>query len=422
MSHLLADVSSASPVRTVAEAGTYIARVCFKHGPPRLTGIELEWLLADPAEPDRRPDLATLRIALGPHAPCTLTPDSPAAPLPAGGTVTVEPGGQVEISSIPARSCAELVAAMRTDVAALTALLAPTGFVLADAACDPARAPHRLLRTPRYDAMAAGFERISPAGATMMCATAATQLCVDLGDRDEAATRWQAAHLLGPVLLAAFANSPTDDRLSGRMAAWWELDPARTCPPGSLEPGDYVERVLDTEVLARRRLGGDWLPERPMTLRGWIESGDTVLTSDLDLHLSMLFPPVRPQGYLELRYLDAQPAGEWIAPLALVAALFGSRGTLARATEVCRPAADRWWQATSIGLDDPVLAGCARQLAELATAALPGAGLDDADSALVQAILERRLREGICPARDSRPVGAPPPAAVAAGQEGGARP
>jgi glutamate--cysteine ligase len=400
MSHLVADVSSASPVRTVAEAGAYIASVCFKHGPPRRIGIELEWLLTDPLDPLRRPDLPTLLTALGPHAPRTLNPDSPAEPLPAGGLVTVEPGGQVEISSAPATSCARLIGAMRRDVGSLTKLLKPAGFVLSDRAADLDHVPHRLLRTPRYDAMAAGFARVSTAGAVMMCATAATQICVDAGRPEQAAERWRTAHLLGPVLLAAFANSPGPGQASARMAAWWALDPARTEPPGSLDPADYVQRALDTPVLARPRSTGSWLVHQPTSLRDWLAADEPLDTGDIDLHLSMLFPPVRPQGYLELRYLDAQPEGEWVAPLALLTALFNDDSTLARAGEACSPAADRWQQATTSGLADPVLAQAARELGEIAIPAVGELGLDPATVRQVRGLLDRRLCQGISPAAD----------------------
>ena len=402
MSHLLAHVRTASPIRTAAEAGAYIASVCFKHGPPRRIGIELEWLLTDPDDPLRHPDLALLRTALGPHAPRTLNSASPAEPLPAGGLVTVEPGGQVEISSAPATSCAVLIESMRRDIDCLAELLRPTGFRLSDRAADPRRAGRRILHTPRYDAMADGFARLSPAGAVMMCATAATQICVDLGRVDQAPNRWRVAHLLGPVLLAAFANSPAEGHVSARMAAWWALDPPRTEPPRSLEIADYVRRVLDTPVLARQRSAGDWLIREPASLRDWLAAGEPLSAADIDLHLSMLFPPVRPQGYLELRYLDAQPAGEWLAPLALVAALFGSAGTLAQAAEACLPAAERWQQATEIGLADPVLAQAARELAEIGERAVGGLALAAADLRKVRTILHRRLRQGISPAAEGK--------------------
>jgi len=402
MSHLLAD--TASPIRTAAEAGAYIVSVCFKHGPPRRIGIELEWLLTDPDDPLRHPDPLLLRTALGPHAPRTLNPDSPADPLPGGGLVTVEPGGQVEISSAPATSCPMLIRTMRRDIDRLAQLLRPTGFLLSGRAADSQRAGRRILHTPRYDAMAAGFARISTAGAVMMCATAATQICVDLGTPEQAPARWRAAHLLGPVLLAAFANSPAAEQVSARMAAWWALDPPRTGPPGSLDLADYVDRALDTPMLAKPRPAGDWLVRQPVSLRDRLAAGEPLDTTDIDLHLSMLFPPVRPRGYLELRYLDAQPGEEWLAPLALIAALFGRPGLLAEAAEACRPAAERWQQATEVGLADPVLAGAARDLAGLADRAVGGLGLAPADLEEVRRILRRRLRDGISPAAE--PVGA----------------
>lgn len=427
MSHCIPDSTTASPIRTVAEAGSYIASVCFKHGPPQKTGIELEWLLLDPSDPLRRPDTGTLLVALGAHAPRTLDPDSPGLALPAGGLVSVEPGGQVEISSAPSESVASLISAMNQDVDALTELLQPTGFVLSGAAADPARSPHRILNTPRYDAMAAAFDSVGPAGRAMMCSTAATQVCVDLGSAEAAGQRWRAAHHLGPVLLAAFANSaeiarqapragqpasyPPPPAVSNRMASWWQLDPQRTLPPRSLELTDYIARALDTQVLARRRADGPWRVEQPLTLRQWVDSGEPLDTADIDLHLSMLFPPVRPQGYLELRYLDAQPAGEWIAPLALIAALFAEPATVAEVIDCCSESADRWQQATEIGLADPALRRCAGDLLALSGPPLAALALPSATHIEVERLLQRRLGAAINPATDlyaaTRPIPAP---------------
>lgn len=397
MSHVLADPGTAKPVRTVAEAGAYIVGVCFKHGPPSRTGLELEWLLTDPADPTRHPDIPTLLSALGPHAPRTLKPDSPAEPLAGGGLVTVEPGGQVEISSKPYRSIAGLVEAMRADEAALRKRLAPTGFVLSDQANAPQRPPRRILHTPRYDAMAARFAVNGPAGATMMCASAATQVCVDLGEPEQAAQRWLAAHQLGPVLLAAFANSPAAGVVSERMAAWWALDPVRTLPPRDLDPAHYLERVLHTPVLARPG-EGSWLVEGGHTVAGWLAAGEPLTTADLDLHLSMLFPPVRPQGYLELRYLDAQPAGQWLAPLALVAGLFA--GPLEPVLEICRPVGERWRPATERGLVDAGLRTAATQLAELAPAAVARLDLAPDDRGRALELIDRRLTGRAAPAME----------------------
>ena len=392
------------PIRTIAEAGAYVTRVCFKHGPPAKTGIELEWLVIDPHDHDRRPDAQTLATLLGPHAPTTLVANSPAMALPHGGSVTVEPGGQLEISSLPAASVADLITAMSADIQVLRALLAPAGLELSDLAADPYRQPHRILKTPRYDAMADRFDEFGPAGRVMMCSTAATQVCLDLGTRADAADRWRAAHQLGPVLLAAFANSPrtagelVPPAASTRMSSWWRLDPERTRPPESTELSGYAQRVLDSRVLARQRVTGDWRLEQPLTLREWIESGELLSTADIDLHLSTLFPPVRPQGYLEIRYLDAQPGDEWIAPLALLAALFAGAHSVRQVLRCCAEGADRWQQATEHGLADPVLRAIAAQLLDIATPGLDDLGLPMAVRKKVDRVLHRRLCQAISPA------------------------
>jgi len=85
--------------RAAGEA--YVASVCFKHGPPRLTGVELEFTVHHAEDPARRLDPDVLATALGPHTPRTLRPDSPASPLPAGSPLSLEPGCQVEISTLP---------------------------------------------------------------------------------------------------------------------------------------------------------------------------------------------------------------------------------------------------------------------------------------------------------------------------------
>ncbi len=397
MSHVLGDLSTARPVRTVAEAGTYIASVCFKHGPPSRVGLELEWLLTDPADPGRQPDIPTLLSALGPHAPRTIDPESPALTLPGGGDVTVEPGGQVEISSAPHTSVAALVAAMRADESQLARLLKPTGFVLSGRANELRRPAHRIMLTPRYDAMAARFAPNGPAGSVMMCSSASAQVCIDLGLPEDAAGRWRLAHQLGPLLVAAFANSPADGLVSQRMWAWAALDPVRTLPPRTLEPADYVQRALHTPVLARQQ-DGDWLVDPPTSVVELLLAGEPLTTADLDLHLSMMFPPVRPQGYLELRYLDAQPDGEWIALLALVTGLFAGR--LEPVAEICRPVADHWQPATEFGLADAELANAARQLAELVPAALDRIDLSPADRRRTEQLLNRRLVDRISPAME----------------------
>lgn len=90
--------------RAAGEA--YVASVCFKHGPPRLTGVELEFTVHHADDPARPLDPDLLATALGPHTPRTLRPDSPATPLPAGSPVSLEPGVRSKSPLIPRPRCA----------------------------------------------------------------------------------------------------------------------------------------------------------------------------------------------------------------------------------------------------------------------------------------------------------------------------
>src|SRR3569833_729086 len=133
--------------RAAGEA--YVASVCFKHGPPRLTGVELEFTVHHADDPARPLDPDVLAAALGPHTPRTLRPDSPASPLPAGSPVSLEPGCQVEISALPQASLRDLDAVVTADLHHLRDRLARHGLVLGETGIDAHRPPRRLLRTPR---------------------------------------------------------------------------------------------------------------------------------------------------------------------------------------------------------------------------------------------------------------------------------
>ncbi|HEY6421722.1 MAG TPA: ergothioneine biosynthesis glutamate--cysteine ligase EgtA [Pseudonocardiaceae bacterium] len=402
-------------LRSREEAEVYVASVCFKHGPPKLLGAELEWVVQHSGNPHRPLQARHLADALGAHAPQSLVPESPQTHLPYGSTVTVEPGGQLEISSPPRASLTELIATVDGDTAALTGLLDPAGLVLTGSGSDPHRPSRRLIDIPRYAAMETAFDRIGPMGRAMMCSTAAVQVCLDAGTPDEVAWRWAALHDLGPVLLAAFANSPwlggvRTGWVSSRMQAWFALDPVRTRPsPVSTQPvadwdpaADWAHRALDTPVLCQRRPWGTWDVPRGVTFADWLSGAlpGQPSTADLDYHLTTLFPPVRPHGHLEVRYLDAQPAGQWQVPVAVVAALLADPAVTAAAREACAPAVGRWLEAAEHGLRDGTLAAAAVTVFELACRALPALGATAGVQRLVEEITEYRVRRGRCPADD----------------------
>ncbi|MBA3906033.1 MAG: ergothioneine biosynthesis glutamate--cysteine ligase EgtA, partial [Pseudonocardiales bacterium] len=195
-----------SVLRDRWDAEAYVASVCFKHGPPRLTGVELEWLVW-PRQSGRL-TAATLAAALGRYSPTSLDPHSPADPLPGGSLVTVEPGGQIELASPPFPELGELLSTTCADADTLHGVMSAAGLAVEGCAADADRPPVRLLEMPRYQAMEQSFDRIGPHGRSAMCSTAAVQVSLDAGEGSAIAARWAAAHALGPVLLAAFANSP----------------------------------------------------------------------------------------------------------------------------------------------------------------------------------------------------------------------
>ncbi|WP_084505509.1 ergothioneine biosynthesis glutamate--cysteine ligase EgtA [Nocardia harenae] len=378
--------------RAAAEA--YVGGVCFKLGPPALIGAELEWLTvqgeASAYSTDApRPALDDLAGALGPHAPRSLAPGSPELPLPGGSRITVEPGGQIELSSSPYPDARALSAALRADAAVLRDLLATRGIRTVSLAADASRPPRRLLELPRYLAMERHFAGIGPFGTLMMCNTAAGQVSVDAGaDPAEVAARWHLLHVAGPALVAAFACSP---RLRGapggvwasqRMRTWLRLDHSRTRPPAErwADPiAGYASWALDVPLLCVRPCGQDpdapkWTAPPGATFADWLsgalddEIGRRPARADLDYHLTTLFPPVRASGYLEVRYLDAQPGDTWSTPVHVIEALLSTPAVVAEATALAAPTAGRWQEAAHAGLADPELRACAEALLRLAAA------------------------------------------------------
>ncbi|HEY2204867.1 MAG TPA: ergothioneine biosynthesis glutamate--cysteine ligase EgtA, partial [Pseudonocardia sp.] len=382
---------------------------CFKHGPPRLLGVELEWLLERPS--GARLDLDALAGALGPHSPTTLDPRSPALPLPRGSLVTAEPGGQVELASPALPDLAALFETVEADRAELHQRLAGRDLRPRPWAADPVGPPQRLLSTPRYVAMETAFDRSGHAGRDMMCSTAAVQPCFDTGERDDVWRRWTLLHAAGPVLLGVFANSPVlNGRRTGwrssRMACWWALDACRTAPP-ELTADDpaqaYARRAMDAYVLCVRRENGAWDTPVGVSFAAWLAGAlpTPPTTADLDLHLSTLFPPVRAHGHLEVRYLDAQPGPEWVVPVAVLTALLSDPVSTTAALEACLPVSGRWVAAARDGLGDPALAAAARTVFDLARSALPGLVGPGPVRDLVERVAEHRVARGRCTADET---------------------
>lgn len=368
---------------TLDDVYEHISGVCFKTGPPGQVGAETEWFVVDRRAPDSNVPIGRLRTAM-----------EAAGPPPAGSRITYEPGGQLELSSLPQRGVAAAHAALAADIAHAGGQLAREGLVLAGRGTDP-----RALGTPvfqlddgRYRCMRAYF---GEKGLAMMCATASLQVCLDIGaDEKDATRRWRLAHALGPMLVAAFANSPHTGSRSARQVIWEGLDRGRTAPVVGDDPvAAWARYALDARVMLLR---DGWVPDPGMTFREWLTDGRPTLT-DLAYHLTTLFPPVRPQGWLELRMIDALPEPYWPVPIAVTAALIDDPLAAEVAAEAAEPAADRWHEAARHALTDPVLARAARRCFEAALEALPRLGAE-ALVPLVAGYTERFVLRGRCPA------------------------
>ena len=252
-----------------------------------------------------------------------------------------EPGGQLELSPAPRPTAGALVRDLCWMLRRAAAIASARGVRLEAIGLNPyhscADIPLRL-RTPRYLAMQQVFDETGPDGRRMMRLTASLQVTIDLLPGRAGREQWLVANLAGPPLAAAFANSGTAE---GRPAAiegartriWQNVDLRRTGYDGRhLDLLDPVGAYAAFAVAAPRFPIPE--AERP------------------SYHLSTLFPPVRPRGgYLEVRYLDAQPPRRIGEAVATVAALLYDARARHDALDLLLPrAADQqraWSEATT---------------------------------------------------------------------------
>ncbi|MPY34517.1 ergothioneine biosynthesis glutamate--cysteine ligase EgtA [Streptomyces adustus] len=412
--HTEGDCTYTRTALTEAEVEALVRGICFKTGPPRTVGVEVEWLVHElrmpqlPVTPERlHAAYAALRT------------------VPLRSALTTEPGGQLELSSPPAASLTECIGIVSADLDTVRAVLRETGLRLRGIGTDPWHTPRRFLREPRYDAMETCLDRSGPAGRAMMCTSASVQVCLDAGYEEPGTLglgrRWWLAHTLGPVLVAAFANSPMiagrpTGWVSTRQLIWTDIGAGRAgAPPLEAGPRDaWARHVLDAPVMCVREDTGPWHVPDGLTFRQWIRSGTPrpPTREDLDYHVTTLFPPVRPRGHLELRMIDAQPGDDgWIVPLAVTTALFDDPEATETAYRCVKPLAERaagmpaphnplWMDAARYGLGDPELHEAAIACFAAALDALPRLGATTEVTNAVAAFLKRYVIPGRCPADD----------------------
>ncbi len=378
-------------------ARRHVAEGALTDAPGGRVGLELEFHLVDLAHPARRPTWAQAQgLAAG------------IGRLPSDSLVTLEPGGQIELSTPPADDVVGAVAALRADQEVLRARLRESGFGAAPLGTDLARPVARINPSPRYQAMEAHFDALGCAGAgkEMMTATAALQVNLDAGTAEGWADRLSLIRSMVPMLVAASSTSPYLGGVSSgwhsmRQGTWQGIDHGRSDPVPLGEPtAAWATYALNAPVLLVRE-GAELVPvtERipfAQWLRGGAPFGRRPTMADLDYHLTTLFPPVRPRGYIELRCLDALPDRWWPALAALTVTLIDDPVAADSAAELCAPVADSWETAARHGLlDDAIRAaviGCAELAARRCAPAL---------KAEVEAFVEL-LHSGSSPSQELR--------------------
>jgi glutamate--cysteine ligase len=238
------------------------------------------------------------------------------------------------------------------------------------------------------------------------------QVNVDIGNAAAAVDRrWHRAHDLGPTLAAAFANSPLGaDGPSGwrsrRLAVWHAIDTGRTRSANGRgsAPDAWARYALDACVMMIRRDQSEFVPLlEPFSFAQWIEVGHELgypTLADFEYHLTTLFPPVRPRGWLELRMIDSLPDPWWRVAVAVATTLIVDDASAAAVAHEVAAARDLGLDAARHGLSHPALAASARTCFETALEALARLGTDAATIAAVAAFHERYTARGRCPADD----------------------
>lgn len=386
-----------------ADVKTFVREHCFAPAQGGLVGLELERHLL-PGTGSAGP--------LDHHAVRQAT--AAIGPLPGGSHITYEPGGQLEVSSPPRPGPSAACAVLADDLAVVDPEVERLGVDLVAVGLHPQSCQELVVTSPRYAAMAAYLDHAGPCGRTMMCSTAALQVNLDIGADERAqAARWHLAHRLGPVLLAAFANSPTAGDApqawrSGRARAWAGIDPTRTQPAidDTLDPAEaWTRYALDARVMLIRTSGERYEPIlSSLPFARWLDQGHELgfpTVDDLEYHLGTLFPPVRARGWLELRMIDSLPHPWWTVAAAVCAALLDDPEAAERAMLASDSTGALWDEAAQHGLAHPDLAAAARSCFAAALEALPRLSADAATVATVAAFSDRFVERGRCPADDT---------------------
>lgn len=237
-------------------------------------------------------------------------------------SISLEPGGQFELSGAPLNDLHAAWAELQNHIEETREASAPLDLGFAPLGFHPLAKREDMPWMPkgRYAIMRQYMPRVGAMGLDMMVRTCTVQVNLDFGTEADMVEKLRVSLALQPIATALFANSPfAEGRPNGlrtlRGRVWTETDPDRTgIPPVAFEEGFGFERfseyVLDVPMYFIMR-EGRWIDATGSTFRQFIarglpgQPGIEATMGDWADHVTTVFTDVRLKRFLEMRGADA---------------------------------------------------------------------------------------------------------------------
>jgi len=270
-----------------------------------------------------------------------------------GGSVTLEPAGQFELSGAALTDVHQIAAELETHLTEAKAVGAKLGIGFSALGFTPtwSRDDVHVMPKGRYDIMRSYMPKKGKLGLDMMLRTCTVQSNLDFSSEADMVAKFRTSLALQPITTALFANSPFVEGkptgfLSSRANVWTDTDPDRT---GMLdfvfEDGFDFERyaryALDVPMYFVKR-GGRYIDVSGQSFRDFLNGdlpglpGECPSIKDWADHITTIFPEVRLKQYLEMRGADTGPADRILALQALWAGVFYDGAALSAAWDLCK--------------------------------------------------------------------------------------
>ncbi|NNU14957.1 glutamate--cysteine ligase [Parvularcula sp. ZS-1/3] len=242
-----------------------------------------------------------------------------------GASITLEPGGQFELSGAPLRTVQETCSEVTKHLREVEAVAGPldVGFIGLGAAPFWTRDDMPKVPKPRYTIMRKYMPTRGDLGLDMMHRTATVQVNLDFSSEADMVKKFRTSLALQPIATALFANSPlTEGKPNGfrswRAHIWTDTDPDRTGMLNFVFDDDfgferYREYMLDVPMYFVWR-DGEYFDATGCSFRDFLKGecpaapGQLPNIEDWKDHLSTAFPEVRLKTFLEMRGADS---GSW---------------------------------------------------------------------------------------------------------------